>query len=65
MTKKEKPSKRPTIAELEAILNRDEEVEIVIMPNGEVREKAPNKGKAGLKPLTYRENLGGEYGKAA
>ena len=52
---------RPSIAQLEALLNQEEEVEIEILPNGEVRSK----GKAGdtgdKKPLTYRENLGGEY----
>ena len=54
---------RPTIAELEAILDREEEVEIEILPNGEVRAK----GQASIlqlgerKPLTMRENLGGEY----
>lgn len=55
---------RPTIAELEAILQREDEVEIEILPNGEVRAKnqttAPERG--GRKPLTMREDLGGEYG---
>jgi hypothetical protein len=30
---------RPTIAQLEAILQSEEEVEIEILPNGEVRAK--------------------------
>ncbi len=44
---------KPQIAELEALLDRDEEVEI--LPNGEVRVKGSRK------PLTFRKNLGGEY----
>ena len=31
---------RPTIAQLEAILENEEQVEIEILPNGEVRAKA-------------------------
>jgi hypothetical protein len=54
---------RPTIEQLEAILQREEQVEIDILPNGEVRERG--KGTAqelgGKKPLTMREDLGGEY----
>jgi hypothetical protein len=54
---------RPTIAELEAILQREEEVEIEILPNGEVRAKGKSTAQelGGRKPLTMRENLGGEY----
>lgn len=53
----EKP--RPAIAELEAILNSEEDTPIEILPNGEIREigNGPSTGK----PLTMRENLGGEY----
>lgn len=54
---------RPTIHELEAILDAEEDTPIEILPNGEVR--ALGKGSAELgggKPLTMRENLGGEYG---
>ncbi len=55
---------RPTIAQLEAILENEEQVEIDILPNGEVREK--NKTSSlelgNRKPLTMREDLGGEYG---
>jgi hypothetical protein len=53
---------RPTIAELEAILDREEEVEIEILPNGEVRAKGSSAQElGGRKPLTMREDLGGEY----
>ena len=49
---------RPTIAELERILKLDDEVELEILPNGEIRTKGSNTVP---KPLTMRENLGGEY----
>ena len=52
---------RPTIAELEEILDREEEVEIEILPNGEVRAKGQSSKETGQKPLTMREDLGGEY----
>jgi hypothetical protein len=54
---------RPTIAQLEAILESEEEVEIEILPNGEVREKGQTSllETGGRKPLTMREDLGGEY----
>jgi hypothetical protein len=54
---------RPTIAELEKILDREEEVEIEILPNGEVRAKGQSSAAelGGRKPLTMREDLGGEY----
>lgn len=54
---------RPSIAELEALLQREDEVEIEILPNGEVRAKnqtTPSE-RGGRKPLTMREDLGGEY----
>lgn len=56
-------SNRPTIAELEAILAREEEVPIDILPNGEVRARGSTSPAelGGRKPLTMRENLGGEY----
>ncbi len=55
---------RPTIAQLEAILESEEQVEIDILPNGEVREKGTTSSLelGGRKPLTMREDLGGEYG---
>jgi len=56
-------SKRPSISELEAILKKEDEVEIEILPNGEVRAKGETSSaeRGGRKPLTMRENLGGEY----
>lgn len=55
--------KRPTIDELEHILQREDDVEIEILPNGEIRSKggSSDADRAGRKPLTMRENLGGEY----
>ena len=54
---------RPTIAELEAILQQEEQTEIQILPNGEVRAKGQTSSHelGGKKPLTMREDLGGEY----
>ncbi len=55
--------KHLTISELEAILDNEEDTPLEILPNGEIR--AVGTGKAmGLKPLTMREDLGGEYGMA-
>ena len=53
----------PTIVELEAILEKEEEIPIEILPNGEIRAKGQTSTDelAGKKPLTMRENLGGEY----
>jgi hypothetical protein len=55
---------KPTIDELERILANEEEVPIEILPNGEVRAKGETSSSelGGKKPLTMRENLGGEYG---
>ncbi len=60
-------SARPSISELEAILQREDEVEIEILPNGEVRAKNQTSAaeSGGRKPLTMREDLGGEYAEAA
>lgn len=57
---------RPTIAQLEAILENEEQVEIEILPNGEVRAKGGTNQQelGGRKPLTMREDLGGEYGES-
>lgn len=54
---------RPTIAELEAIFSQEDEVQIEILPNGEVRAVGDHTANelAGRKPLTMREDLGGEY----
>jgi hypothetical protein len=57
---------RPSISELEAILQREDEVEIEILPNGEVRARhqTTETERGFRKPLTMREDLGGEYGGA-
>jgi hypothetical protein len=51
------------IDELEALLNSEEDIPIQILPNGEIRQigKTSAVELAGKKPLTMRENLGGEY----
>ena len=52
--------RKPTIAELEKILNHEEDTPIEILPNGTIRRVK----KRGRKPptiLTLKENLGGEY----
>jgi len=56
-------NKRPSIQELEALLNSEEETPIEILPNGEIRQRGQT-GPAelgGRKPLTMKEDLGGEY----
>lgn len=61
MASKSKP-KRMTIDQIEALLEREEECEIQILPNGEiVRTDGGEIDDLKLKPLTMRENLGGEY----
>lgn len=56
-------AKKPTIQELEEILDEEEESPVEILPNGEVRavggSDAAERGHR--KPLTMREDLGGEY----
>ena len=51
------------IDELEKLLNSEEDTPIQILPNGEIREigTATNSDMGNKKPLTMRENLGGEY----
>lgn len=55
---------RPSLTELERILDQEDQVEIEILPNGEVRAKnqATDMDRGYRKPLTMREDLGGEYG---
>jgi hypothetical protein len=53
-------SRRVSIDELEAILQRDDSEAIEILPNGEIR-RVSGGGERPPKPLTMRENLGGEY----
>lgn len=55
-----KLKRAPTIAELEKILNSESDVPLEILPNGEVFVGGRKKRTA-KKPLTMRENLGGEY----
>lgn len=59
---------KPTIAQLEGLLNSEnswtEDATIEILPNGEIRTKGAHTDdelKPFQKPLTFRENLGGEY----
>ena len=54
--------KRPTVRELEEILEKEEDTPIEILPNGEIRALGQGQHElGGRKPLTLRENLGGEY----
>lgn len=57
-------SKKLSLEELEAVLNSEEETPIQILPNGEIREvgKESSSEVGTKKPLTMREDLGGEYG---
>lgn len=56
-------SQKSKIDELEQLLNSEEEVPIDILPNGEIkpRGQATSSDLGGRKPLTMKENLGGEY----
>lgn len=55
--------KKPTIQELEKLLNSEEDTPIQILPNGEVRAigQTSSTEMGAKKPLTMREDLGGEY----
>jgi hypothetical protein len=59
-------AQKPSIADLERILDDEEATPIEILATGEIRPlgtgKAENNNK---KPLTMREDLGGEYGEAS
>jgi hypothetical protein len=57
-------TRKPTIQELEQLLNSEEDTPIQILPNGEIRAVGQTSpAELGTKkPLTMRENLGGEYG---
>jgi hypothetical protein len=57
-------TKKLSLEELEAVLNSEEETPIQILPNGEIREAGPvSAAEVGTKkPLTMKEDLGGEYG---
>ena len=54
---------KPSIQELEAMLDREEDQAIEILPNGEIRAAGQSNWQVtgGKKPITMRENLGGEY----
>lgn len=56
-------TRKPTIKELEAILESEEETPIEILPNGEIRALGGSSSAdlGGRKPITMREDLGGEY----
>ena len=56
---------RPTIEEIEQLLNSDTEIDLDILPNGEVRASRPQRSGEPPRPLTFREKLGGEYGGSA
>lgn len=59
------PRRKPTVEELEKLLNSEEDAAIEILPNGEIRAIGAGEREGVVKPLTYRENLGGEYAEAA
>jgi len=56
-------SRKPTIDELERLLDQEKDVPIEILPNGEIRQAGTTSAAelGGKKPITMRENLGGEY----
>jgi hypothetical protein len=59
------PGKRYSIDDLEKLLGREDEAMLEILPNGEIREFSEEEKatvRSARKPLTLRENLGGEYG---
>jgi hypothetical protein len=55
--------KKPTIQELERLLNSEEDTPVQILPNGEIRGAGQTSAAdlGGKKPLTMKEDLGGEY----
>jgi len=57
--------KKPTIEELEKLLNSEEDTPIQILPNGEIRAVGQTAAAdlGAKKPLTMKEDLGGEYGR--
>ena len=55
---------KPSIDDLERMLNREDEVMLEILPNGEIREFSEEEKtelRSKRKLLTMRETLGGEY----
>ena len=57
-------ARKPTIQELEQLLESEEDTPIEILPNGEIRERGGSDASERnfKKPLTLKEDLGGEYG---
>ncbi len=60
-------ARKPTIEELERLLDSEEDTPIEILPNGEIRALGDSDAveRDFKKPLTMREDLGGEYGQRA
>ena len=58
-------ARKPTIQELEQLLESEEDTAIEILPNGEIRAQGGSDAveREFKKPLTMREDLGGEYGR--
>ena len=56
-------ARKPTIEELERLLESEEDAVIEILPNGEIRAEggSDSRERNHKKPLTMREDLGGEY----
>ena len=56
-------ARKPTIHELEQLLESEEDTPIEILPNGEIRARGGSDpvDRDFKKPLTMREDLGGEY----
>lgn len=57
-------ARKPSIRELEELLESEEDTPIEILPNGEIRARGASDDaeRDYKKPLTMREDLGGEYG---
>ena len=55
--------RKPNIHELEKLLESEEDTPIEILPNGEIRALGGSDAveRDFKKPLTMREDLGGEY----
>ncbi len=53
-------AKPVTIAELEALLNSEQDEEFTILPDGTIKQTKGRRGRKG-RPLTMRENLGLRY----
>jgi hypothetical protein len=56
-------TKSASIEDLAKLLNSEEDTPIQILPNGEIREVGQTSAAemGSKKPLTMKENLGGEY----